>query len=48
MTGLKEKRFSSQRKATVALGLNKKYISECLHGLRPEAGGYGWQYASGN
>jgi hypothetical protein len=47
-SGLQEKRYSSQNKATLELRISKRHISECCQGIRAEAGGFGWQYAPEN
>lgn len=47
LTGLKVKRFPSQKIAADTLGISYAYISLCCRGIRPHAGGFGWQYASG-
>jgi hypothetical protein len=46
-TGLKIARYSSQVEAASSLGISKKIISLCCTGLKKDAGGLGWQYASG-
>jgi hypothetical protein len=46
-TGLPVKTYSSTKAAATALDLTYYQISRCCQGLIPEAGGFGWQHASG-
>lgn len=45
-TGLKVK-YSSQTTAAATVGILHNLISRCCLGLRANAGGFSWQYASG-
>lgn len=46
-TGIKMMRYSSQTKAAVTLDIPVHQISLCCRGFKDDAGGFGWQYASG-
>jgi hypothetical protein len=46
-TGVTVKRYKSLKAATMASGTTYDQISRCCQGFIPDAGGLGWQYASG-
>lgn len=37
--------FASAREAETTLGISHSHISQCCHGQRATAGGYGWRFA---
>lgn len=47
VSGLEIKKYSTQTQAAAELGIPPHYIFLCLRGLRLDAGGFDWQYASG-
>jgi hypothetical protein len=46
-TGLRVKEFTSPTTAATAIGISRLEISQCCRGLLDEAGGFGWEFASG-